>query len=150
MVATFPSQEPVTPVGSPANVAPVAPVVAKVILVIAVLIQTVWLVPVAIVFKGVIVIHSWTVLPHDGSKVCWAIIKISSIQRGGSLEPEASFLHLILNNKLAWLSQAGNVVIWLNQVVWAVKFAPAWIQVVPPLVLYSKEPKSSISVPLLI
>ena len=42
--------------GSPANVAPVAPVVAKVIVVIAVLIQTVWLVPVAIVFKGVTVI----------------------------------------------------------------------------------------------
>ena len=56
MVATFPAQEPVTPAGKPAKVAPVAPVVASVILAIGLLIQTVWLVPAAIVFNGVTVI----------------------------------------------------------------------------------------------
>ena len=56
MVATLPAQEPVTPAGKPENVAPVAPVVAKVILVIAELIQTVWLVPGAIVSRGVTII----------------------------------------------------------------------------------------------
>ena len=38
------------------KVAPVAPVVARVIFVIALLIQTVWFVPAAIVFNGVTVI----------------------------------------------------------------------------------------------
>ena len=56
IVATFPDQVPVTPDGNPAKVAPVAVVVAKVIFVIALLIQTVWLVPAAIVFCGVTVI----------------------------------------------------------------------------------------------
>ena len=55
-MATFAAQLPVTPVGRPEKVAPVAPVVAKEILVIAELIQTVWLVPGAIVFNGVTVI----------------------------------------------------------------------------------------------
>ena len=41
MVATFPAQLPVTPVGSPMNVAPVAPVVVYVMLVIAALTHTV-------------------------------------------------------------------------------------------------------------
>ena len=50
------NHEPVTPVGKPVNVALVAPVVANVIFVIALLIQTVWLVPAAIVFAGVTVI----------------------------------------------------------------------------------------------
>ena len=50
MVATFAAHEPVTPAGNPEKVAPVAPVVARVILVIAVLIQTVLLIPAAIVF----------------------------------------------------------------------------------------------------
>ena len=56
MVTIFPAHEPVTPVGKPVNVALVAPVVANVISVIALLIQTVWLVPAAIVFAGVTVI----------------------------------------------------------------------------------------------
>ena len=56
MVTTFPAHEPVTPAGKPVNVAPVAPVVANVIFVIALLIQTVWLVPDAIVLSGFIVI----------------------------------------------------------------------------------------------
>ena len=55
MVTVLAAQEPVTPAGKPANVAPVAPVVAKVMVVIGVLIQTVWLVPAAIVFCGVTV-----------------------------------------------------------------------------------------------
>ena len=55
MVTTFAAQEPVTPAGKPAKVAPVAPVVARVILVMALLIQTVWLVPAAMVFNGVTV-----------------------------------------------------------------------------------------------
>ena len=50
------NHEPVTPVGKFENVAPVAPVVANVISVIALLIQTVWLVPAAIVLSGVTVI----------------------------------------------------------------------------------------------
>ena len=41
MVATFPAQLPVTPVGSPMNVAPVAPVVVYVMLVIALFTHTV-------------------------------------------------------------------------------------------------------------
>ena len=56
MVTIFPAHEPVTPAGKPVNVALVAPVVANVIFVIALLIQTVWLVPAAIVFAGVTVI----------------------------------------------------------------------------------------------
>ena len=56
MVTIFPAHEPVTPAGKPVNVAPVAPVVTNVIFVIALLIQTVWLVPAAIVFAGVTVI----------------------------------------------------------------------------------------------
>ena len=56
MVTIFPAHEPVTPAGKPVNVAPVAPVVANVIFVIALLIQTVWLVPTAIVFAGLTVI----------------------------------------------------------------------------------------------
>ena len=56
MVATLPAQDPVTPAGKPEKVAPVAPVVAYVIVVMAELIQTVWLVPGAIVFNGVTVI----------------------------------------------------------------------------------------------
>ena len=56
MVTVLAVQLPVTPVGRPEKVAPVAPVVASVILVIAELIQTVWLVPGAIVFNGVTVI----------------------------------------------------------------------------------------------
>ena len=56
MVTVLAAQLPVTPVGRPEKVAPVAPVVASVILVIAELIQTVWLVPGAIVFNGVTVI----------------------------------------------------------------------------------------------
>ena len=56
MVTTSPAHEPLTPVGKSVNVALVAPVVANVIFVIALLIQTVWLVPAAIVFAGVTVI----------------------------------------------------------------------------------------------
>ena len=56
MVARLPAQEPVTPAGKPEKVAPVAPVVANVMLVMAELMQTVWLVPGAIVLSGVIVI----------------------------------------------------------------------------------------------
>ncbi len=56
MVTTFAAQDPVTPAGKPVTVAPVAPVVAKVILVNGALIQTVWFVPTATVFKGVTVI----------------------------------------------------------------------------------------------
>ena len=56
MVATFPAQDPVTPVGKPLNVAPVAPVVAIVIVAIAAFKQTVWLVPAAIVFAALTVI----------------------------------------------------------------------------------------------
>ena len=56
MVTALAAQFPVTPAGRPEKVAPVAPVVAKEILVIAELIQTVWLVPGAIVFNGVTVI----------------------------------------------------------------------------------------------
>ncbi len=56
MVTTFAAQEPVTPAGKPVTVAPVAPVVAKVMLVNGELIQTVWLMPAATVFKGVTVI----------------------------------------------------------------------------------------------
>jgi hypothetical protein len=43
MVTTLAAQLPVTPVGSPENVAPVATVVLYVILFIAVLMHTVWL-----------------------------------------------------------------------------------------------------------
>ncbi len=56
IVTTFADQEPVTPAGKPVTVAPVAPVVPRVIVVIGELIQTVWLVPGATVFKGVTVI----------------------------------------------------------------------------------------------
>ena len=49
MVNKFPDHEGVTPAGKPVTVAPVAPVVANVIGEIALLIQTVWLVPAAIV-----------------------------------------------------------------------------------------------------
>ena len=56
MVTVLAAQLPVTPDGRPEKVAPVAPVVASVILVMAELIQTVWLVPGAIVFNGVTVI----------------------------------------------------------------------------------------------
>jgi len=65
IVATFPDHDPVTPVGKPENVAPVAPVVAKVIAVIAVLIQSVGLVPAAIVFCALTVIVPVAVtVPH--------------------------------------------------------------------------------------
>ena len=50
------AHEPLTPAGKPVNVAPVAPVVAIVIGAMAVLIQTVWLEPAAIVFNGLTVI----------------------------------------------------------------------------------------------
>jgi len=50
------AHEPLTPAGKPVNVAPVAPVVAIVIGAMALLIQTVWLVPAAIVFNGLTVI----------------------------------------------------------------------------------------------
>ena len=56
MVTVLAAQLPVTPAGRPEKVASVAPVVASVILVIAELIQTVWLVPGAIVFNCVTVI----------------------------------------------------------------------------------------------
>jgi len=56
MVNKFPDHEGVTPAGKPVTVAPVAPVVANVIGEIALLIQTVWLVPAAIVFNGVTII----------------------------------------------------------------------------------------------
>ena len=62
MVTTFPAQLALTPAGKPFAPdtplldMPVAPVVANVIFVIALLIQTVWLVPAAIVFAGVTVI----------------------------------------------------------------------------------------------
>ena len=56
MVTVLAAQLPVSPAGRPEKVAPVAPVVAKEILVMAELIQTVWLVPGAIVFNGVTVI----------------------------------------------------------------------------------------------
>ena len=56
MVTVLAAQLPVTPAGRPEKVAPVAPVVASVILVIAEFIQTVWLIPGAIVFNGVTVI----------------------------------------------------------------------------------------------
>ena len=55
MVTVLAAQLPVTPAGRPEKVAPVAPVVASVILVMAELIQTVWLVPGAIVLSGVMV-----------------------------------------------------------------------------------------------
>ena len=55
MVTIFPAHEPVTPAGKQVNVAPVAHVVANVIFVIALLIQTVWLVPAAIVLSGLTV-----------------------------------------------------------------------------------------------
>ena len=100
------------------------------------------------VVEGLITIHSWTVVPQDAILVSWAVMIISSKQRGGSLELEASFFHRNLNNKLGWLFQAGNVVTWLNHAVLPVKLAPAWVQVVPPFVLYSNAPKSSTSVPL--
>ena len=61
IVATFPAQAPVTPVGKPLKVAPVAPVVEYVMLVMALLTHNVWaLVPTAevkaIVFVGLTVI----------------------------------------------------------------------------------------------
>ncbi len=56
IVTVFAAQDPVIPAGKPVTVAPVAPVVAKVMLVKAELIQTVWFVPGATVFKGVTVI----------------------------------------------------------------------------------------------
>ena len=55
IVTVFTAQVPVTPAGNPVKVAPVAPVVAKVMLVIAELIQTVWLVPAAMVLIGLTV-----------------------------------------------------------------------------------------------
>ena len=55
MVTTSPAHEPVTPGGKNKQKAHVAPVVANVIGVIALLIQTVWLVPAAIVLSGLTV-----------------------------------------------------------------------------------------------
>jgi hypothetical protein len=55
-VTTLAAQLPVTPIGSPEYVAPVAPVVGSEIDVIGDPRQTVWLVPVAIVFCGFTVI----------------------------------------------------------------------------------------------
>ena len=70
MVTVLFSHEPLTPAGKFENVAPVAPVVANVIGVIAVFIQTVWLVPAAIVFNGLTVIvpvvNSCVVHPVNG------------------------------------------------------------------------------------
>ena len=56
MVTVLFDHEPLTQVGNPVTVAPVAPVLASAIVVMALLIQTVWLVPAAIVFNGVTVI----------------------------------------------------------------------------------------------
>ena len=55
IVTVFAAHEPVTPAGRPVTVAPVAPVVAKAIGAIALLIQTVWLVPAAMVLSGLTV-----------------------------------------------------------------------------------------------
>ena len=62
MVTVLFSHEPLTPAGKFENVAPVAPVVANVIGAMAVFIQTVWLVPAAIVFKGFTV-----------TVICWVV-----------------------------------------------------------------------------
>ena len=54
-MAVLAAHAPVTPAGNPENVAPVALVVVNAIFVIALLIQTAWLVPAVIVFRGLTV-----------------------------------------------------------------------------------------------
>ena len=63
MVTTLLSQDPVTPVGKPLNVAPVAPVVEYVMLVMAVLIHLVWAFVPAAEVKAMVLLGVTVIVP---------------------------------------------------------------------------------------